>query len=129
MHTPLDRRRPTVQLLVSALLSGLVLITASCGDSDDGTTASPQPGPSTTITGDLALGQEVYDENCASCHGGDGEGGIGPELAGGAVVEEYPDPSDHRDVVVNGRGRMPAFGGTLSDEQIDAVVRYEREGL
>ena len=58
-----------------------------------------------------------------------GEGGFGPELAAGAVVERYPEFDDHRAVVVSGRDAMPAWGDTLTDEEIDAVVRYERERL
>ena len=75
------------------------------------------------------LGRDVYADNCAACHGQNGGGGMGPKLAGGAVVESYPDEVDHRAVVVNGRGAMPAWGDKLSDEEIDAVVRYEREGF
>lgn len=55
--------------------------------------------------------------------------GSGPKLADGRVVDHYPDVDDHREVVVRGRGQMPAWGDRLNDEEIDAVVRYEREGL
>jgi mono/diheme cytochrome c family protein len=33
------------------------------------------------------------------------------------------------DVVHDGRGAMPRFGTSLSDEQITAIVRYLREVL
>ena len=36
---------------------------------------------------------------------------------------------DHTDVVRDGRGEMPGWDGTLSDEEIDAVVDYERSVL
>jgi mono/diheme cytochrome c family protein len=32
-------------------------------------------------------------------------------------------------VVRQGRGVMPAFGGTLTDAEIDAVVQYTRNDL
>ena len=115
-------RRSWRQVVVAAV----VLVVGSCGG-DDGTT--PQGSPGTTLAGDLELGEEVFQKNCASCHGRSGGGGMGPELADGAVVDRYPDPSEHRDVVVDGRGAMPAWGDRLSDHEIDAVVRYEREGL
>jgi mono/diheme cytochrome c family protein len=113
-------------------LAGIVLVaaalSASCGTEGDGTPAGGS-NESTVLEADLELGEQVYSANCATCHGSDGEGGFGPELADGRVAERYPDPHDHRAVVVNGRGAMPAWGDTLSDEEIDAVVRYERERL
>lgn len=34
-------------------------------------------------SGDTATGAELYEFECASCHGDDGEGGIGDRLVGG----------------------------------------------
>lgn len=91
----------------------------------------------------LALGRDVYAANCASCHGAGGEGGTGRPL--NEVLETFPDPQGHIDWVVNGSpaagteygaqgrvsqsdgyGPMPGFGGALSEEEIAAVVRWER---
>lgn len=105
-----------------------MLAATSCGGDDDDD-AGTRDRAAATAAGDLALGARVYAENCARCHGANGQGGTGPKLADGRVVDRYPDARDHREVVVGGRGAMPAWGRTLSDEQIDAVVRYEREGL
>ena len=74
-------------------------------------------------------GATVFDDNCATCHGGDGSGGIGPRLAGGRVVAQFPDPADQIAVVTHGRGGMPAFGDQLSEEEIAAVVEYTRTVL
>ena len=71
-------------------------------------------------------GATVFVENCASCHGPEGEGGAGPALAGGAVVEAFPDAADQVELVTNGRGGMPAFGEDLSPEEIEAVVEHTR---
>lgn len=97
----------------------------------------------------LALGEEVYSAQCAACHGGGGEGGTGRPL--GEVALTFTDPQQQVDWVVNGSpeagtpygdparpggqhisqsdgwGAMPAFGASLSPEEIAAVVRYERE--
>src|SRR5262249_46788767 len=59
-------------------------------------------------------GYDLYVSNCARCHGQEGEGGIGVKLAGGAVVDAFPDPADEIRVVENGRGSMPSFKGKLS---------------
>lgn len=101
------------------------LAVPGCGNGDGGGTGRV-PGPATA---DLDLGRRVYQANCAACHGASGQGGIGPQLGDGAVVEQYPDPLAHRSVVVEGRGGMPAWGSQLTEEEIDAVVAYEREGL
>lgn len=90
-------------------------------------------------------GSQVYASNCASCHGASGGGGVGPALADGATVETFPDEAAHIEWVTNGSqsfagkpygatgkiatGGMPGFGGSLSAEEIEAVVTYEREGL
>jgi mono/diheme cytochrome c family protein len=105
-----------------------------------------QPRPVEAPTDPLVLGAEIYrSAGCSGCHGGGGEGGVGPKLAEGEVKLDFPDEKDHIawvksgsqpkvGQVYNARGRvaaggMPAFGGQLSDEQIAAVVKYEREKL
>lgn len=118
----LTARRLTGRTTISgaiALVVGAGL--AACGGDD--TTGSSD------ASGDVNLGEQVYADNCAGCHGDNGEGDTGPRLGDGAAVERYPDAENHRAVVANGLGSMPAWEGTLSDEEIDAVVAYEREVL
>jgi mono/diheme cytochrome c family protein len=81
-----------------------------------GGTASAPPGAS------------VYSASCAGCHGADGGGGVGPQLAG-RVTDRFPDAADEVAVVTNGRGGMPSFKGDLTPEQIEQVVEYTRTGL
>jgi mono/diheme cytochrome c family protein len=71
-------------------------------------------------------GAEIYSARCASCHGSDGGGGIGPRLSGGAVVDAYPEIADEIAVVTEGKGRMPSFGDRLSSNEIEQVVEYTR---
>ncbi|MEX0665935.1 MAG: cytochrome c [Acidimicrobiia bacterium] len=75
--------------------------------------------------GTLSPGAAIYDANCASCHGGDGGGGLGPTLAG-TVTKTFPDIEDQIAFVGAGEGAMPGFDGELSDEQISQVVEYTR---
>ncbi len=86
-----------------------------------------QDGPGGGDTRTLSQGELVYESRCASCHGPAGEGGVGPAMTG--VAARYPDPADQVELVVAGRGQMPAFGEVLSPESIEAVVAYEREVL
>ncbi|MGI9606866.1 MAG: c-type cytochrome [Acidimicrobiales bacterium] len=69
----------------------------------------------------------IYATRCASCHGASGQGHIGPSFD--RVSERFETPEEQEEVVRNGRNTMPAFGGVLSDEQIAAVVAYERTVL
>jgi cytochrome c551 len=71
-------------------------------------------------------GAAVYSDGCAGCHGANGQGGVGPRLADGRVVERFPDIDDQIAVVTDGRGGMPSFDGRLSADEIAAVVDYTR---
>jgi cytochrome c oxidase subunit 2 len=67
------------------------------------------------------LGKEEFEGVCAKCHGSNGEGGIGPRIAGSIVLA---DPDAVEDLVRNGRGAMPAVGSEWTDEQILALTSY-----
>jgi len=45
------------------------------------------------------------------------------------VEARYPTVADQIDLVGEGRGSMPGFGGRYSSEELEAVVRYTREVL
>lgn len=104
-----------VLALVAALGFGIALFR---GGSDTGSSSS---GPRT--------GAEIYSASCSACHGDDGQGGVGPQLADGAVVEAFPDAADEVEVVTNGRAAMPSFASSLSEDEIQAVVDYTRTSL
>ena len=70
-------------------------------------------------------GAQLFSANCASCHGADGGGGIGPRLAG-KVMKDFPDINKQIAFVKRGKGSMPSFAGDLTDEQIRLVVEYTR---
>ncbi|MDX1443330.1 MAG: cytochrome c oxidase subunit II [Gammaproteobacteria bacterium] len=78
----------------------------------------------------MSQGEQVYSANCASCHMANGEGmdaaGF-PALKGSAIATG--DIAAHIDMVLNGsqqNAAMAAFGNMLSDEEIAAVITYER---
>lgn len=70
------------------------------------------------------LGKEVYETKggCAGCHGKNGEGGLGPKLAGAENI--LKDPVLAHTFVEKGKGGMPSFAGKLEDKEIYAVVNY-----
>ncbi|QPC46908.1 cytochrome c550 [Mangrovibacillus cuniculi] len=58
-----------------------------------------------------------YASNCASCHGGNYEGGFGPALAGTELSAEKI-----KDILQNGQGQMPA--GLVPEENLDAMTEW-----
>ena len=77
-------------------------------------------------------GAALYKAKCAMCHGPDG---AGKTPAGQkANVRDLSSPevqkqsdSDLSHVIGQGKGKMPAFGKTLSDDQIKLLVAHIRE--
>jgi mono/diheme cytochrome c family protein len=106
-----------VGILLGAV--GMAVAAGACGG-----------GPATPDDPVLAQGQQIYQARCASCHGANGGGGLGPRLAG-RMTERFPAIDDQIALVTNGvRGtNMRAFGEVLTPEEIEAVVRYTREAL
>ncbi len=72
-----------------------------------------------------ATGAELYSQFCARCHGADLNGAIGSGLGVGSDLVDRPD-GYITDVIVNGRGSMPAFRRTLTDEQVGRIVDFIR---
>jgi mono/diheme cytochrome c family protein len=115
---------------------------------------SLQP-PEEEVSGPLAEGAAVYTA-CASCHGANGEGGVGYQLSNGEVLLTFPKIEDQLSFVYTGNtpfdgkpygapdrpggqrvggqlgaaGSMPAWGqnsgGTLTDQELLDVVCHER---
>ncbi len=103
--------------------------------------------PSPTVAGPLTQGQTEFT-TCGACHGSTGGGGVGPKLAGGAVLSQFPKIQDHLYWVMEGSAGfqqlgiktfgahnspvepgMPSWADALTPTQLIGVVRYERETL
>ncbi|MBD0348030.1 MAG: c-type cytochrome, partial [Thermoleophilia bacterium] len=67
------------------------------------------------------LGEATFEAACATCHGVQGEGLIGPPLAGSPIVEQAEAVEE---VVREGRGAMPAVGEGWSDVQMRSLLQY-----
>jgi len=104
---------------VVAGVAALVFVIALFANQPSGGRSSATSGP----------GYDIYVASCARCHGVSGQGGIGPRLAGGAVVRDFPNQADQIQLVENGRDGMPSFRGGLTAAEIRQVVEYTRTGL
>jgi len=88
------------------------LVFGACGGGGDEAFVPPKTGPA------------IYSTYCATCHGKQGQGFVGPSLVD--VAAQYPDVADQVAVVAGGKGQMPAWTGRLTAKQIRTVVDYTR---
>ncbi len=72
-----------------------------------------------------ARGEKVYASNCAACHQPNGKGAGPIKALDGSPVVQDPDKSKQIEVLLNGRGAMPAWK-QLSDTDIAAVISYTK---
>ena len=94
-------------VVLGALVLGLTTPTASSADSS----------------------AELFEHKCAMCHGEHGAGkGKVPALSS-AEIEQKSD-AEHKTAIEKGvktdKGMMPGYGGKLTPEQIDELVKYVR---
>lgn len=62
---------------------------------------------------------ETYAQQCAACHGVDGEGGVGPSLQTSTMSA-----AELAAIIRDGSSTMPAFAPTLSEEELEAVTAF-----
>ena len=73
----------------------------------------------------VQVGASVYAKNCAVCHQAQGEGGIGPALAGNPHVN-IGNPTPMLTTILQGRNAMPSWRGQLAASDIAAVATFIR---
>jgi mono/diheme cytochrome c family protein len=73
-------------------------------------------------------GAATFKAKCVMCHGADGtkeNPGMGVKSLAGADVQKNSD-ADLVAAVTKGKGKMPAYSGKLSDDDIKSVVAFVR---
>ncbi len=80
--------------------------------------------PSDSIAPGVEDGQELYDIACAGCHGFQGEGLFGINLADRSISQAAV-----RSFVIDGIPElgMPSFEGQFTDEQLQALTQFVAE--
>lgn len=112
-----------------SLASIALLFCAACSSPGGSVRVAPEP-PSPSEIVDFNV---LYSQNCAGCHGPGGKGGPAIALADPVFLAIVDDDTIRRTATNGVRGTpMSAFaqsaGGTLTDKQIDALVRGIRSG-
>ncbi len=77
------------------------------------------------------MGSDLFGFNCASCHGADGEGGVGPALNSQQFLTTANDIQIKALIAVGIPGSLMSaysleFGGPLTSEQIDGLTTFLR---
>jgi mono/diheme cytochrome c family protein len=146
VHTPIEARTRSIPpwalgLTVLVLLVGGVYLAGNLTGENPPIVAEPSASGSGGPDIGQAARQIMSEAQCQACHGQDLTGGIGPDLHGVAagpksenlqqLAADHPDDRIHLWIDGTGpevegldRGGMPAFGTTLTPDQIDTVVQY-----
>ncbi|KJE28432.1 cytochrome [Geobacillus kaustophilus] len=102
---------------LSAMFLGVSLALAACGGGGDN--AGEKNGGSNGGGDTAAAAEQIFKQNCASCHGQDLSGGVGPNLQ--KVGSKYS-KDEIKNIIANGRGAMPA--GIIKGEDADKVAEW-----
>lgn len=96
--------------------------TEETADSGEESGESEEGGEETASSGDVD-GEGIARDNCASCHGQDFSGAMGPALAGTSLAED-----EFTSIVRDGQGSMPAFSAEkVADEELTALYQFFSE--
>ena len=115
----------SLRAALSALLCAVALLAVS-GCSVEPRKSDAELGLDPT----QAFGRHIFDANCARCHEPYSKSGLhGPSLHNLYRKQFMPSGQPANDdrigeVILRGRAKMPAFGGTLSQGQFDALLAY-----
>jgi mono/diheme cytochrome c family protein len=95
------------------------LIIAACSLFLALTAGSAQAPPS----GATLTANPIFQKTCAKCHGKTAEGHVlgGPSLLSQKTTAASADGL--RNLITNGKGRMPKYAGKLTSEEIDTLVQ------
>jgi cytochrome c553 len=127
---------PALLVLTAGLMAGCSEQAPAGGDGG----APPPPGPGGPAGGPGKMGgpggpgggpptaanatpAEVFTQRCQGCHGAGGKGGKAPDL----TQMGSKDDAELKQVIQNGKGRMPPKGEGLSEEQLSALAGYVKK--
>lgn len=110
------------KFLMASSLSMVLVLGACGGGGDEGTDEPATEEDSSASSGD-ADAEGIAQSTCASCHGEDFSGAVGPALAGTSLSED-----EFEETVRNGRGQMPAYTeDQINNEELSALYTYFSE--
>jgi mono/diheme cytochrome c family protein len=119
------RAASPVQPIAAVVTVALILFAAACGGAPEDTEPAPLVGSS--------VGADLYQSNCASCHGADLQGTYkGPSHLSIVYEPNHHGDDAFRSAILNGArqhhwnfGDMAAITG-LDNDEIDDIISYVR---
>ncbi|MFC4183210.1 cytochrome c551 [Saccharococcus thermophilus] len=100
---------------LATVFLGASLALAACGGGNNAT----DNNNANKGGGDTAAAEQIFQQNCASCHGKDLSGNVGPNLQ--KVGSKYS-KDEIKKIIENGRGGMPA--GVIKGADVDKVAEW-----
>ncbi len=104
-----------------------------------GPAAKPSPPPTSSMPAkrppDPVVGENLYRQSCWMCHGelGKGDGPAAAAMVGGVPSLEGKIKEEDFDaliaVILNGRGKMPAFSETIERPDSRRILVYLRDRM
>ncbi|MCR8870476.1 MULTISPECIES: cytochrome c550 [Peribacillus] len=116
------KRNPVMPFIIIMVFGiGLMFLLSFKGLGDAKDLAKEKEGGGKTEETESASAspEDIYKQNCISCHGDAYQGGVGPALKG---VGDRLSVDEVKNVITNGRGAMPS--GLVEEQNIDAMAKY-----
>ncbi|CAH0283978.1 Cytochrome c-550 [Peribacillus frigoritolerans] len=116
------KRNPVMPFIIIMVFGlGLMFLLSFKGLGDAKDLAKEKEGGEKTEETENASAspEDIYKQNCISCHGDAYQGGVGPALKG---VGDRLSVDEVKNVITNGRGAMPP--GLVEEQNIDAMAEY-----
>ncbi|RPF58122.1 c-type cytochrome [Abyssicoccus albus] len=118
-------RNPIIPFLLIMLLGvGLIFFMSSIGANQPEGGEGEEAGQEQAEGGGGEFDAASFaKDNCASCHGQDLSGGMGPALAGNSK-----DDAELKKIIREGKGSMPSFDESkIADKDLDALIKHFKE--
>ncbi|MFJ7746207.1 cytochrome c550 [Peribacillus sp. NPDC097295] len=115
-------RNPVMPFIIIMVFGiGLMFLLSFKGLGDAKDLAKEKEGGAKTEEKETASSspEDIYKQNCISCHGDAYQGGVGPALKG---VADRLSEDEVKNVIANGRGAMPP--GLVEESKLDAMAKY-----
>ncbi|MCC6984770.1 MAG: cytochrome c [Bauldia sp.] len=111
-------------ILVSGVAVGMILA-AGWAVAQGTPAAEPAPAAAEIAPEVMTTGGSLFRSNCGVCHGSQGQGAAGPQLAGDAFLARADAVAGQ---IIRGSDYMPGFP-RLADDQVAAIATYIRNSF